>query len=95
MFRKETVFEGYFVSYYETSLLENEPAYYLKGRQKAHRLMRRWFKEYLRELVEKVEKKPKIISFDDILPKEVYGRMLQNPMAKFRFRIVVEAEEIH
>lgn len=94
MFRKETVFEGYLVSYYETSCLEKEPASYLKGRRKVHRLMRRWFKEYLIELVEKVEKKPEIISFDDIIPKEVYGRMPQNPMAKFRFRIVVEAEEI-
>ncbi|MEM3726420.1 MAG: hypothetical protein QXK98_06115 [Candidatus Bathyarchaeia archaeon] len=94
MFRKETVFEGYFVSYYETSCLEKWPAYYLREEGKGHEPMKRWFQELLKQLVEKRKEEPEIISFEDIIPKEVYERMLQRPLAKFRFRIIVEAEEI-
>ncbi|MEM0057891.1 MAG: hypothetical protein QW660_04590 [Candidatus Bathyarchaeia archaeon] len=94
MFRKEIAFEGYLVHYYETSCLEKWPAYYLREKGKGHESMKRWFQELLKQLVEKRKEEPEIISFDDIIPKQVYERMLQNPMSKFRFRIIVEAEEI-
>ncbi|MEM2202715.1 MAG: hypothetical protein QXG11_07290 [Candidatus Bathyarchaeia archaeon] len=93
MFRKETVFEGYFVSYYETSCLEKEPASYLKKEGKEHESMKRWFQTLLRQLTQKRKEEPVIISFEDIIPKEVYERMLQRPTTKFRFRIIVEADE--
>lgn len=69
MIRKETVFEGYFVSYYETSCLEKEPAYYLREEEKEHGLVRRWFQELLKQLVEKRKREPEIISFEGIIPK--------------------------
>jgi len=92
MCRKETVFEGYFVSYYETSCLEKEPAYHLRKEGKGHEPMKRWFQELLKQLWKRGGTRNH--SFEDIIPKQVYERMLQRPIAKFCFRIIVEAEEI-
>jgi hypothetical protein len=57
--------------------------------------MREWFEDYIKSLLEGREKKePPTISLEDVIPVEVYRRVLQNPKAKFRFKIVVEAQEI-
>jgi hypothetical protein len=57
--------------------------------------MRGWFEDYIKSLLERAEvKEPQIISLEDLIPVEVYRRVLQNPKTKFRFRIVVETQEI-
>jgi len=89
MFRKETVFEGYFAAYYESSFLAKEPEYSREG--KAWDRTRAWFREYLENLLTSKPSKY-VIGFDDILPKQVYEKLLNNPNTKFHFRIVVEAE---
>jgi hypothetical protein len=94
-FRKETVFEGYIVPHYEALLLEGEPPLYLDPEFLGYRNMREWFEDYIKSLLERAEvKEPQIISLEDLIPVEVYRRVLQNPKTKFRFRIVVEAQEI-
>jgi hypothetical protein len=57
--------------------------------------LKKWFEDYIKSLLERPEdKEPQIISLEDLIPVEVYRRILQNPKTKFRFRIVVEAQEI-
>lgn len=85
MFRKETVFEGYFAARWETSYLSKE--------FDIPRGLKEWFSEYLQSLLEE-KSSPRIVSFDDILPKQVYKKVLENPRTKFRFKIVVEVEEV-
>jgi len=93
MFRKETVFEGYFVSFYETSYLSKEPEFVGPGW--SWERMRRWFREYLKQkLQEKPEKEPVIISLEDMMPRQVFEKLLKNPDAKFHFKILVKAEEL-
>jgi hypothetical protein len=93
--RKETIFEGYVVPHYEALLLEREPPPYLDPEFLGYRHMKEWFQDYIKSLLERTEdKEPQIISLEDLIPVEVYRRVLQNPKTKFRFRIVVEAHEI-
>jgi len=95
LLRKETIFEGYVVPHYEPLLSEREPPLYLDQEFLGYRHMKRWFEDYIRSLLERAEdKEPQIISLEDLIPVEVYRRVLQNPKTKFRFRIVVEAREI-
>jgi hypothetical protein len=93
--RKESIFEGYVVPHYEALLLEREPPLYLDPEFLGYRHMKGWFEDYIKSLLERTEvKEPQIISLEDLIPVEVYRRVLQNPKTKFRFRIVVEAQEI-
>jgi len=93
--RKETIFEGYVVPHYEALLLEREPPLYLDPEFLGYRHMKEWFEDYIKSLLERTEdKEPQIISLEELIPVEVYRRVLQNPKTKFRFRIVVEAHEI-
>jgi len=93
--RKETIFEGYVVPHYEALLLEREPPLYLDPEFLGYRHMKEWFEDYIKSLLERTEdKEPQIISLEELIPVEVYRRVLQNPKTKFRFRIVVEAQEI-
>jgi hypothetical protein len=94
-FRKESIFEGHVVPHYEALLLEREPPLYLDPEFLGYRHMKEWFEDYIKSLLERAEvKEPQIISLEDLIPVEVYRRVLQNPKTKFRFRIVVEAQEI-
>jgi hypothetical protein len=93
--RKESIFEGYVVPHYEALLLEREPPLYLDPEFLGYRHMKGWFEDYIKSLLERAEDmEPQIISLEDLIPVEVYRRVLQNPKTKFRFRIVVEAQEI-
>jgi len=93
--RKETIFEGYVVPHYEALLLEREPPFYLDTKFLSYRHMKGCFENYIKSLLERPEDKElQIISLEDLIPVEVYLRILQNPKTKFRFRIVVEAQEI-
>ena len=93
--RKETIFEGYVVPHYEALLLEREPPLYLDPEFLGYRHMKEWFEDYIKSLLERTEdKEPQIISLEELIPVEVYRRVLQNPKTKFRFRIIVEAQEI-
>jgi hypothetical protein len=93
--RKETIFEGYVVPHYEALLLEGEPPLYLDTEFLGYRHMKGWFEDCIKSLLERAEdKEPQIISLEDLIPVEIYRRVLQNPKTKFRFRIVVEAQEI-
>jgi hypothetical protein len=93
--RKESIFEGYVVPHYEALLLEGEPPLYLDPEFLGYRHMKGWFEDYIKSLLERTEvKETQIISLEDLIPVEVYRRVLQNPKTKFRFRIVVEAQEI-
>jgi hypothetical protein len=93
--RKESIFEGYVVPHYEALLLEREPPPYLDPEFLGYRHMKEWFQDYIKSLLERTEdKEPQIISLEDLIPVEVYRRVLQNPKTKFRFRIIVEAQEI-
>jgi hypothetical protein len=93
--RKESIFEGYVVPHYETLLVEREPPLYLDPEFLGYRHMEGWFEDYIKSLLERTEdKEPQIISLEDLIPVEVYRRVLQNPKTKFRFRIIVEAQEI-
>lgn len=49
VFRKETVFEGYFVADYETSYLSKE--YEFSDKHEGVRLLTAWFYKYLQQLV--------------------------------------------
>jgi len=92
---KETIFEGYVVPHYEALLLEREPMLCLDPEFLGYRHMKVWFEDYIKSLLERAEdKEPQVISLEDLIPVEVYRRVLQNPKTKFRFRIVVEAQEI-
>jgi len=94
-FRKETIFEGYIVPRYEALLLEREPPPYLDPEFLGYKHMREWFEGYIKSLLEgREDKAPLTISLEDSIPVEVYRRVLQNPKTKFRFRIIVEAQEI-
>jgi len=93
--RKESIFEGYVVPHYETLILERESPLYLDPEFLGYRHMKGWFEDYIKSLLERTEvKEPQIISLEDLIPVEVYRRVLQNPKTKFRFRIIVEAQEI-
>jgi hypothetical protein len=93
--RKETIFEGYVVPHYEALLLEREPPLYLDTEFLGYRHMKGWFEDCIKSLLEGMgDKEPQIISLEDLIPVEVYRRVLQNPKTKFCFRIVVEAQEI-
>jgi|YelNatPaOPRAMG01_1025707.scaffolds.fasta_scaffold236026_1 hypothetical protein len=93
--RKETIFEGYVVPHYEALLLEREPPFYLDTKFLGYKHVKEWFEDYIKSLLERrKDKEPQIISLEDLIPVEVYRRVLQNPKTKFRFRIVVEAQEI-
>ena len=93
--RKETIFEGYVVPHYEALLLERKPPPYFDTEFLGYRHMKGWFEDYIKSLLEGVgDKEPQIISLEDLIPIDVYRRVLQNPKTKFRFRIVVEAQEI-
>jgi hypothetical protein len=92
---KETIFEGYVVPHYEALLLEREPPLSLDPKFLGYRHMKGWFEDYIKSLLERAEvKEPQIISLEDLIPVKVYRRVLQNPKTKFRFRIIVEAQEI-
>ena len=91
VFRKETVFEGFFSSFCVESHLSKELEW--TGKDKGNVTMRRWFQRYLRDLAEKIRDEDGV-SFEDLIPTEVYQRLLQNRGTKFRFRFTVEAEEI-
>lgn len=84
VFRKEVSFEGYFNSCWETS--------YLSKRYEIPEKMQEWFKNYLIHLI---EEKPSesLLFFEDIIPKEVYRKLLRNAKTKFRFKITVEVRE--
>jgi hypothetical protein len=93
--RKETIFEGYVVPHCEALLLEKKSPFYLDTKFLGYRHMKGWFENYIKSLLERPEdKEPQIISLEDLIPVEVYLRILQNPKTKFRFRIIVEAQEI-
>jgi hypothetical protein len=92
--RKETIFEGYVAPHYEALLLEKEPPFYLDTKFLGYRHMKGWFEDYIKSLLERPGNEHQIISLEDLIPVEVYRRVLQNPKTKFRFRIVVEAHEI-
>lgn len=93
MHRKETVFEGYYSACWECSYLVKAPEYSNKGKVWNHK--RRWFREYLKRILEeKPEAEPCTISLDDLIPRKVFEELLQNPNTKFRFKVVVEAKEI-
>jgi hypothetical protein len=94
-FRKESIFEGYVVPHYEALLLEREPPVYFDTEFLGYRHMKGWFENYIKSLLERPEdKEPQIISLEDLIPVEIYRRILQNPKTKFHFRIIVEAQEI-
>jgi hypothetical protein len=93
--RKETIFEGYVVPHYEALLLEREPPFYLDTKFLGHKHLKKWFENYIKSLLERCkDMEPQIISLEDIIPAEVYRRILQNPKTKFRSRIIVEVQEI-
>jgi hypothetical protein len=97
---KETVFEGYYSSCYETDYLSKEPEYQLK--RLGDRLMRRWFQNYLKDLskdqvrrrAERNEEEPDALYFSDLIPKLVFRLLSEEPNTKLRFKIVVKAEQI-
>jgi len=86
MYRKETIFEGYFCSCWETS--------YLSKHYEISKRTEEWFKQHLKELIENSRQPKEFIFFDDIIPKQVYKKLLKNPKTKFQFEIIVEAKEI-
>ncbi len=93
VFRKETIFEGYYASDYETDYLSEEPEYV--GGGKGQEIMREWFRRYLPGLVrKKQDNEPQEVFFEDLMPRQVFRRLSQDLNTRFRFRITVEAEEI-
>lgn len=93
MYRKETVFEGYYSACWECSYLVKAPEYSQKGKVWNHK--RKWFREYLEHILgEKPEAEVHTISLDDLIPIEVFAKLLQDPNTKFRFKVVLEAEEL-
>lgn len=92
LYRKETVFEGYFFADHETAYISTEPEYSYKG--KGWNYMRRWFRDYLKHLCEKrLDEESTLVSFEDLMPRQVYEKLLKNLNTRFRFKIVVEAIE--
>jgi len=92
-FYKETLFEGYFAACWEYSYLTKNPEYSRRGN--AHNRRREWFHKYIEHNLEKsFEAEPLIISLDDMIPRQVFEKLLQNPNTKFRFNIVMEVKEI-
>ena len=97
---KETVFEGYFSSCYETDYLSKEPEWDNKGL--GDRLMRTWFQRYLKDLAQKIirerakskDEGPEAIYFSDLIPEPVFRLLSKEPTTKFCFRIVVEAKQV-
>ena len=93
--RKETIFEGYVVLHYEALLLEREPPFYLDTKFLGYKHVKEWFEDYIKSLLERCkDMEPQMISLEDIIPVEVYRRILQNSKTKFRSRIIVEVQEI-
>ena len=84
-FRKETTFEGYFSSCWETS--------YLSNRYEISKRCEKWFKDNLRQIM-KDKPSDTLLYFEDLIPKKVYERILENPKTKFRFKITVEVKEV-
>jgi len=40
------------------------------------------------------EEESSIVELDGLLPKEVYRKLLRNPNKRFRFKFIVEVEEV-
>lgn len=97
---KETVFEGYYSSCYETDYLSKEPEWQNNGL--GDRLMQAWFQRYLKDLaqkcirerVESKDEEPEAIYFSDLFPEPVFRLLSKKPDTKLRFKIVVEAEQV-
>jgi hypothetical protein len=98
---KETVFEGYYSSDYETDFLTKEPEW--QEKDLANHVMRTWFQRYLKELaqpeslLEQAESKneeTETIYFKDLFPRPVFHLLSKKQDTKLRFRIVVEAEQV-
>ena len=90
--RKETVFEGYYTAYWgEGSYLEKEREYTRRGKM-CDRLQE-LFREYLGANLKKSDQFD-FIGLDEIIPKQVYKALLKNPNQRFRFKFVVEVEEV-
>jgi hypothetical protein len=56
--------------------------------------MRRRFRNHLNQLLEKKSEEVSQVSFQGVMPKQIFEKLPKNVNTKFRFRIVVEAEEI-
>lgn len=92
-FHKETLFEGYFAACWEYSYLTKKPEY--SGRGAVHNRRREWFRKYVEHNLERSsEAELPIISLDDLIPRQVFEKLLQDPNTKFRFKIVIEVKEI-
>lgn len=90
---KETVFEGYYSTCWECSFLMRDPDY--RGEGYVYDQKRKWLRESIESyLKETPEPKPYIIGLDDLLPRQIFKRLLENPNKKFRFKIIAETEEI-
>lgn len=85
IFHKEITFEGYFGSCWETS--------YLSKTYEFSKRCEKWFKNVLKSLIE-MESSESHLFFDDLIPKEIYKRILEEPKTKFHFKITVEVKEI-
>jgi len=71
VFRKETFFEGYYVSDYEADYLSNEPEYIREG--KGQETTREWFRRHLRILARKrQDNEPEVVFLEDLMPKEAF-----------------------
>lgn len=93
IFRKETVFEGYFIADYDTAYISKHFEYSDKG--KGWDYMRKWFQRYLQHLCEEgIDEESSVVSFEDIMPRQIYEKLLRNLDTKFRFRIIVEVEKL-
>lgn len=92
VYRKEAVFEGFFTLFYDASYISKEYEY--TSKDEGNESVRRWRQSCLQDLAEKEREAEEDVSFVDLIPKEVYLKLLQNLGTKFRFRFTVEAEEI-
>lgn len=90
--RKETIFEGYYTAYYECSWLEKKPQYARRGI--TYERLRKFFMDRLELNLKEPDKESSIVNLDDLIPKEVYRKLLRNPNKRFRFKFVVEVEEV-
>lgn len=106
---KETVFEDYYSFDYETDFLTKEPKWKKRGlanrvlRTWFHRYLRELAQpERMLELAESKDEEasyckdeePETIYFSDLFPRSVFRLLSKEPDTKFRFRIVVEAEQV-
>lgn len=97
---KETVFEGYYPSCYETDYLSKEPQWQNKGL--GDRLMRTWFQRYLKDLAkqcirertESKDEESESIYFSDLFSEPVFRLLSKERNTKLRFKIVVDAEQV-